>query len=500
MLHYQNNNISTEVDPAAMELIKAVEARQITGQQTTDIRDEGSIAGLKYESLHNTLINLDAKMSMFKLWRNIPKKPIESTNHDFNQLEQFGTNSSAAVAEGELPPENNSSYTRRTELTKYIGETRRISDVAMGVNTILGKARSGAVVRKEVEHGVLSVTKKLDGLLYKGNSKTVPFEFDGLNALHQDIRYWSSLENYQNSQSVVDMRGALLNELVIQDGAEAIVDFGLGDMANCWMYAPPSVLTGFAKQFSVDNSKFVNINNPMQSAGIAGQVIKGTHTQLGYVNFEYDIFIARNKPRFTTEGDQHPNSPVVAATPSPTISAVSDAEFSRFFGFDGDYYYAVAGKNRFGESKLLPLSNSKIAVTDAQAVNINFADFEVGSNGEGATGYVVYRSEVNPAGTIDETPLYPIFEVSKAEKEAGFDGAPVNVIRDRNRYIPNTEDAYMMQWDDTVTEFGMLGGMNKVELFQSAYIGKVFAILQYGMLMLYAPRRIVKFQNIGKKL
>lgn len=482
-------------DTDILDLVKAVEAGTITGRETADLQTPGSIAPLKYESLDRNVKVLQNKIDEYKFWAKMPKTSVFNTVHEFLQLAQYGQRRSNAVAEGEVPKENDSLYVRRAENVKYVGETRRVSDIAMRVRTPYGNEGSGGILQREVENGILSLTQTLDFMLFNANSRIVPLEFDGLKELHKDIKYWANLETYENSPSVIDLRSAPLDEDTISDAALSIVDFGRGSMNNALLYAPPIVLTEFTKNFTTNNQKYIIPNSPAQTKGNAGQLVAGSYTQLGYVPFEYDIYIARRPARRTTDIATSLDAPQTPIT--PTITTVTDP-LGKFFNFNGDYFYAVSAVNRFGESTLLPLSASLVSVTAAQSVNLGWTDPAPISGTEPATGYIVYRSEKNPATALADTPLYPIIEVSTTEKTAGYDGGTAGLVRDRNRIIPNTEDAFVMQFDDQVLEFAQLDTMKKVMLPQSAYLGQVFTLIQYGMQMLYAPKRVVRIQNIGR--
>jgi len=101
--------------------------------------------------------------------------------------------------------------------------------------------------------------------------------------------------------------------------------------------------------------------------------------------------------------------------------------------------------------------------------------------------------------------FYPIITVPVTGSDAkrgslanGVDGAAVGKVRDRNRYLPGTENAYLTQHDTDVYEFKQLAPLMKMDL---AILGPArrFMVLLYGTPIVYAPGKIIRFINIGRK-
>lgn len=491
----EDANITSE--SAAADLMKAMTADQVAGQQTWNTGTTGS--GLKYESLDSTVKYLAGELEQMKLYRDLPKKKIFNTVHEFAQQSNFSQGRSAGLLEGEVPYENNSEYIRRVATTAYLGETRKVTDVMLQVNTILGSGEE--LVRQQVEDGIKSLTGRLNYVTANGNKNVVPTEFDGFGQMHYlgalgtisptPTTYFDTRVN----RALFDLRGNFLSESDLQDGATSLVQYGKGSGRNMRIYAPSTVFTGMVNNLT--NTKFVNIGVTQSQTGYLGQAPSGMITTEGMIDFVSDIFLAKNPARYTTDPAQHANAPLTPTT--PTIAAVADAAFTKFGGFAGNYYYAVAAVNRFGESALLPINTSVQAVLATQSVDLGFVDGG-GTNLQATTGFVIYRSEVNPSGAYNATPLYPLFEISLSDKALGYDGGAAGVVRDRNRIIPNTEQAWLFQWDKNTIEFAELFGMRKIDLpyGYGNFMGRTVAILNYGMPLLYAPKRVIRFINIRK--
>ena len=192
----------------------------------------------------------------------------------------------------------------------------------------------------------------------------------------------------------------------------------------------------------------------------------------------------------TATSAKAPAAPVAGGTPA---KAASDA-LNRFANFTGDYFYAVSAKNRFGESALTALGSSLVTVASGNSIDLNFT---AGSGSYNAECYCIYRSKVNPTGTNAQTEFYKLFEVSTAELAAGYDGANAGSVRDRNRYLPDTDQAFLVEWDsDQVLAWKQLAPMMKMDLAIVAPVMR-FMVLCYGTPILYAPKKFVRFINIG---
>jgi hypothetical protein len=475
---------------AFTDLEKAVTADTITGAQTWGLGTTGS--SLKYESLKNTIVNLSIQLDMIKLYRDMPKKKIYNTVHEFAQQTKNNTTRSAGLLEGEVPYINNSEYVRRAVTTAYVGELRQVTDIAL--QTAMLQGTGDAILAQEVENGVVTLHERLNQLVARGNKDVVPTEFNGINALHSDLAYWASMNAYYDSSFVIDKRNAYMSEPDINDAMRALVQDGKGNPRNVRLYTTPSVLTNYTNNLA--NTKFVNIGVSGSQTADTGQQVSGFLSTMGRVPFHWDIALDKQPARYTTDLATSDKAPLAPTT--PTIATVADTQ-TRFAGFNGTYFYAVSATNRFGESILLPITPAVQAVLATEAVNLGWADGG-GTGLQATTGFVIYRSEVNPTGALADTPLYPIFEVSLAQKSAGYDGAVAGLVRDRNRQIPNTEEAWLIQWDTQTIEMAELFGMRKIELpyGYGNFMGRSIALLNYGMPLLYAPKRVIRITNIRK--
>lgn len=464
------------------ELNKALEAGSLTGRDVAD-STTASGAPLKVESLEANLKYLTFTQDYIKLWKAIPKMAARNTVEEFNQLSSYGADRGGFNNEGELPEEEDSTYVRRSELVKFVGTTRSITHPMQLVTTM-----SGDVVNLEIQNGTMWILRKVNRSLAFGDANIIPQEWNGLYAQQQGSDVWASLDAYQDSESVIDLRGAPLQQDDIENGALGIYNnFGMPTD----FYAPPQVMT----DFTIDYFSKQRILLGGQGGGFDGKVgyaPKVVSTTIRDINLNHDTFLKAPEGRLLSASATHskaPNKPT-----SGGAGAVTADTQNRFTDHTGQYYYGVAAINRYGTSQIEAIGAGTVNVTAGNSVDLTFSD---GGGAYPATGYVIYRSAKNPAGTFGATTLYPIFTVSTAQRTAGYDGTTAGKVRDRNRFIQNTEQGFMLEATPNVWMFKQLAPLMKMDLAVLAPAYR-FMLLLYGTPQLYAPKKMVRYINIGR--
>lgn len=466
------------ISSSVEELNKALQAGQITGRETAD-RFDTSGAPLKVESLEKTLKHLTFRESDITFWKDIPKKPAYNTVVEYNQQVSYGQDRGGFYSEGELPDEEDSIYARRAQFTKYLGVTKSVSHQMTLVNSTVGN-----IVQKTIQDGTMWILRKLDQSLFFGNDKLIDLEFNGFIAQQENSDSWADRNEYLNSEHVVDMRGSALTEDAIETAANTIVEsYGLATQ----LYTAPSVLSGFVKNFY--GNKFIMPNTQALTNGIMGQRVQQFESQFGPIGLRQDVFF-KKKPAKNAKSPA--TSDKAPAKPTATASAVeAGAANSKWTTEDaGNVMYAVSAFNRYGESALT-IVDSAVAVVAGGAADIKIT--AGGGSVHKASAYRIYRSFKN--GTKDGQ-FYPIMEVSIDDVTRGLDGASAGDIRDLNRFLPNCEQAMVMQFDNEVIEFAQLAPLMKMDLAMLAPAYR-FMILLYGTPLLYAPKKMVRIINIG---
>lgn len=472
------------------DLLKAMQAGAITGRDTTNqlLTQEP----LKVESLEKTLKLLEFRMKDVKLWNAIPKQVAYNTVEEYIQLESYGTDRGGFYGEGELSDVEDSKYRRRAELVKYIQVTGEVTLQAQMVRSYV------AAMAKEVENKTMWVIRKVSSALTKADASIISKEFNGLYAQHASIGsnegdLYLSLDEYQDSAAVIDLRGASLTQSHLSDAATNI-DSNFGNVDS--LFAPPTVLDGLAKDYY--NRQRIMMNGSY--TGVIGTVPKGIDTQFGTVNMFQDKFMKKTPARTLSDGATSPKAP---AAPTVTSQVLSGADSKSRFkageshtGELGTVFYAVAAINEYGESALTVFNNTtKITLTAGQSVDLTFS---ATAGAYAPSGYVIYRSKVTSAtnATTGAVKFYPLFKVSAAQLAAGYDGATAGAVRDRNRFLPDTEEGFAIEMIDDVLSFKQLAPISKLDLAVVAPANRFITFL-WGTPQLYTPKKMVRFINVG---
>lgn len=463
------------------QLNKALAAEDITGRDTTNLTT-ASGAPLKVESLEKTLKHLTFRENDIRLWKDLPKKAAYNTVEEYNQQTSYGANRGGWNREGELPEEEDSIFVRRAQLVKYLGVTKSVTHQMTLVNTMVG-----SIMERTIKDGTMWILRTLNQGLYFGNEKLVPEQFNGFLAQQQQSDAWASYDDYMNSEHVVDLRGKSLSEDAIESGANSIVEnYGLATQ----LYAAPAVLSNFVKNFY--GNKFIQPNTPALSNGIMGQRVQAFDSQFGKIGLNHDVFFKKQPSKSASSAATSTKAPATpvwdSSDPATVQSSVAGSKFSTADA--GNVYYAVSAINRFGESKLA-IHSTAVAAVAGCAIDLKFAA-GVGTNA--ATAFRIYRTKVGGTATGE---FYPLFEVSVSELTAGYDGASAGLVRDMNHFLPDCEQAMLVQFDNEVIEFAQLAPLMKMDLAVLSPAFR-FMILLYGTPFLYAPKKMVRFVNIGK--
>lgn len=473
------------------ELIKAMQAGQITGRDTAN--QSLTQEPLKAESLEKTVTLLTFRNKDIKLWNAFPKMPAYNTVEEFLQLQEYGSDRGGFYNEGELSDVEDSTYVRRAELVKYIQVTGEVTYQAQLVRSYVD------AMKQEVENKTMWILRKVNASLTKANASYIPQEFNGIYAQHASIgsgagQTYTTLEQYYNSPAVIDLRGGSLTQDDLED-ASTNVDAAFGNTDT--LFAPPTVINGLGKDYF---QRQRILTGSSAATGVIGTVPKAIDTTFGEIALNHDKFMKRGAARLQNAAQtssKAPNAPTVSAQALTAADAQSNfAAGEVFSGALGTVFYGVSAINRYGESAITPFSNTvKITTTAGLSVDLTFAD---GGGANLATAYVIYRSFVTAAtnALTSEVLYYPIFTVSLAEKAAGYDGAAAASVRDRNRVLPGCEDAFTTEMTDTVMAFKQLAPISKLDLAILA-MSRRFITFLFGTPQVKANKKIVKFVNVG---
>lgn len=466
-------------DQSANDLIKAMQAGSITGRDT--VNQSLTQEPLKVESLETSLKLLAFRMQDIAFWNALPKMPAYNTVEEFLQLDSYGADRGGFYNEGELSDVEDSTYIRRSELVKYIQVTGEVTYQAQIVKSYV------PAMQKEISNKMMWVLRKANSALTKADSGVVPQEWNSLYKQHASIGSgegfkFNSLNQYYDSEVVIDMKGKALTQENLEDAA-IIVDDNFGTATDLW--GPPSVISDLGKSY-YEKQRILLGGSGNNFAG--GGTPKFIATTVGDINLSHDKFMKRALPRLLVDGAQSNTAPAAPVSVSRTLTADADSNITA--GEAGAVFYAVAAINRKGESALT-LIGVAVTLTVGQSVDLAF---NPGTGANAATGYVIYRTKVGAASTDK---FYPLFSISSAERAAGYDGGAANVVRDRNRIMPDTEQAFVTQMNDEVLSFKQLAPLSKLDLAVLS-MSRRFIVFLFGVPNLYAIKKMVRFVNVGR--
>lgn len=478
---YQEGFVSGD---AGNELLKAMQAGQITGRDTTGL--SLTQEPLKAESLDKTLKVLEYRMKDIKLWNLIPKQTSYNTVEEYIQLASYGKRVGGFYGEGALSNVQDSKYIRKAELVKYMQVTGEVTMQAQMVRSYVD------AMKKEVENKTMWIAQLANASLVHADSNVVPEEFNSLYKQHADIgntsgATYASFEAYYNGGLVIDLRGKSLKQTNIEDGAIA-VDANYGNINQ--LCAPTTVLSAFAKDYY--NTQRILMNGGFN--GDINSVPKVVSTTIGDVTLVADKFMKQNPSKNSATTSDSPQAPA-----APTVSAVATASsaLAKFASSDqgglGNAYYAVAAVNNFGESALA-IFGTAVTLSAGNGVDITFTP---GNGAYPATGYVIYRSKITAAGSAAGLEFYPIFKVSETERANGYNGASANNVRDLGYFMPDTEQAFLTDMSEEVMTWKQLAPLSKLDLAVIS-MSRRFITFMFGTPQLFTPRKMVRYINVGK--
>jgi len=494
---YNYNQLETGIFPGIdspdklYELAKAMSAGDTTGQGLVGELTSG--AALKVESLDPMLKILTSQDRHIVLYRILPKQQAYNTVEEFNQLVDYGLNIGIFNKEGETPQFTDSIYRRQSVLIKYTGVSGEVTHPSTLVR--LGSG-IGDTLAQEVKNKTQFLLRALDKAIPVSDSRLVSDEFDGIFKQHfvgvtnSTIFSAANLEKYFNDSSVVDARGYILNDKMIEDAAHAVVNDNFGLVSS--IIGPPVVFSNYVSQFHESKRIVVGMEGAVEGA-MMGQSVNSVMTQFGKLDvindifFDYKISKAYNSPATSAKAPAAP-TPALA----DPVKIVADDSLTRFTDGAGSYWYAVTARNRYGESEMVLLDDSAIEVEGTESVDLTFTHID---GAYPAERFVIYRTKVDAASHLTAK-FYPIFSVTVSEWAAGYDGGAAGVVRDRNRFLPDTYSAIVL--DNSLDVWGLkqLAPIMRMDLARTSPSFR-FMILAYLTLVLFAPKKLSRIVNIG---
>lgn len=444
----------------------------------SDIANPGSAPGegfpLRVESLDQTLFSTTYKATDIKFWRSLYKDKAYNTIEEFNRLDEYGSGDSIFIGEGDLPTEDDSTYSRQYTRIKFMGTTRRVTHV-MG----LLRAAHGNAVARETVNGTLFLLRQLERSLFQGDERMIGVQFDGIETLM--ARSYNDTEaedgqylGYEESLNVVDMRDDPLTEDHITDLTEQLVaEPNYGAPSDLWLP------TGPMKDLSKVLYPKERYDIPAPRDGRAGIAINSIVTPFGDIRLNPDIFMFDSKKPTAAgvgKASQRPAAPTVGTPVSPVYAGSNTTYWAT--EDEGSYFYKIVAGSRFGKSQ--PADSAAVTVSAGDQVSIPVTD-----NGPDTSYYEVSRTRAGEA--VGEARV--IFRVKRT--------GTTQTIVDLNRFLPGTSRGYMLTQTSEVLKWKQLAPFTKIALATIDTSIRWMQVL-YGALQLMKPKQVGMFINIGR--
>lgn len=453
------------------ELSKALEA----GYQVGAGKTGGS--ALRVESLEASLKVLTYTSSHVKFWKKMPKSPAYSTVEEYNQLTDYGGDASPFVQEGELPQATDSSYVRRMQMVKFLGTTREVTHQA----TLIHPAH-GDLIAMENQNGILWLLQQVERSMFAGDSS---LSFDG------ESEQWDGLDALIDASNVIDLEGGTLQEADIEEAANMIIE-NYGFPTD--MFLGTRTMSDLVKTFYPRE----RIQMPAPSNGQIGNTIQTMATQAGVIEFNPDVFIRRTPtpPSAATSA----SAPATPASIAAGAAAGTTGDHNKGGVAGTQYYsYVVTACNRFGESA--PTAFLGAAVAMSQANKDAGTYLPLTTTNPAVIGafppeyFKIYRTAASATNAVvSSLSEYALIAQVPASSQAA---SGTTVFNDVNLVLPLTSSAYLGELTPSVLTFRQLMPLMKMDLavLSPAYR---WMILLYGTPILFAPKKWMRFINIGQ--
>lgn len=453
---------------------------------------QGLVGGgaLTMESIEGTLKSVTFDATNLVCWPSMPQSKAFNLVEQYIRQNAYGDGGSAYVSEAGSPAMNDANIDRNMQKVVFFATRRGVS-----LPSTLVRMNQAAQDPESFESssGTLWILEKLERELYKGladfsnngffdgNVAALPSKISNLNlaGIEQQLRsgdqdYTAQSQEFQGyggSQSVIsDRQGQTLDEGSIEDLANIITE-NFGRVSE--MHVAPKNLSDFIKQFYPKE----RVNTLGVLDGRAGYVVKTMATTAGDVGLKPNVFL---KPKDISKSiDDRAGVPAAPASASGSVVA-NDGQASNLQAGDS-YAYIITSVNEQGECAAYASVSAQSIDTTGQIVKLSISS---PSSGPIPTHYAVYRTNNSGSGQ-------PMFIGFCARTGAS------STFVDRGMKLPGAASAYMLDMRPEMMVWKQLAPMMKINLAQVT-LSKEFILFLSGVLLVYAPRKMGMFANIGK--
>jgi hypothetical protein len=429
-----------------------------------DVSNQTGGGALRPQSLESTLKVLSFQDQHVKLWKKIAKLPAYSTVEEYNQLDDYGSQSGAFFQEGGLPREEDTTYTRETALVKFMGTTRVVTHPMT-----LVRSAHGDVMALEARNGTLWIMRAVEQALFTGSSRNNSLQFDGYDV------------QIRAGGNIIDAQGMPLSEGLLETGGQ-IVAQNFGVITD--VFLSTAAMANLAKTFFPKE----RVNLPASEKGVVGVPITHFASQNGVMQFNPDVFIQEGVAPLAGGQVGAPNITGLAIAASAATGSGNNLAA-------GTYGYSVSAVNANGETVAIADGNADKTATAGQSIPlvITIPTATPTMDQPAPTAYKIYRrSSVGSSAKLYLTTHVPADDPNYVPgSSSSF------TVSDLGNDVEGTSSAYFFDMNPSqVMAFKQLAPLMKLPLATiSAAIR--FMVLLYGVPILYANKKCLIVKNIG---
>jgi len=450
--------IATQQDAEALR--KAIEAGG-----GTDLSTLTGGAAVRVQSIDPVLQSVIMGNPHFVLFNKLPKPQAVATIDEWMELSAVGAHPGSSFnSEAGNIAAGQGTYNRRTGRVAFQMTRCEVTYVAMTQGAFIN------LKAQENVNGTLRLLQDSELGCFEGDTSVVPEEFDGI---------YAQMVGLNSADHIIDAEGQSLSSVnAIAQAAAVISGRGNYGIPTDLLISP---LVGADMDTNFDPAMRVALPNGQASQ--RGTPVRGIITSQGDVAVTRDIYIRDENFQLPFEVAFSATATANAFVPV-SVAGVAAAEVSSKFaaGQAGNYYYAVTGINKFGESVVV--KSAQVAVAAGDKVTLTITASAAGTE----TGYVIYRSRLN--GTNATTDFRYVAKVAK-------DGATTTWV-DTNREIPGTSRAYLLNLSPvhTAMTWRQMLPLTEFQLYPTAAATVPWALLHMGYLRISKRQHHVVIKNI----
>ena len=483
-MQFPNVNDMVSVSDLA-RLNESLRKAGTVGYQTGAVPASDALSPLVPQSIEGTLASATYTEEELVFFKNIPKKSVSQTLHEYVVVKDHGFELDPFITEGGGGQgdfaTNQSSYERKNVKIKYMAERRQISDVASLVG-LIGDNRQA--LAEETMRGTLSLLRKVERQLWYGNEGINANGFDGVIKQIED--------GAQNN--TLNLAGKAPTPNLLQEALGEVYsspNFGRPDT----IYVEPRIHAELIKQ-AVSSGRHDQFMVQQQTQGLTfGANNLTIMAPYGGVQVKAAPFLhyASNMPT-AAFGTSAPSAPTAAAG----FAATRVTESTSTLENNKAYKYKVVSLNALGYSApSVELTETPIpAAGDKESIKItipvtnlvnSFRIYRTAADGNDSTYKLIAEVKADSANAV-------IFEDRGSSSTCVADVTGVAVAHTFNQY--NTSPIVMVQHDPNVLEFARLLDFLRRPLAEVA-TAKPFLLMLFGSPIVKVPTKCFLMTGAG---